>query len=348
MANETTLETLKKYNGFAPALFIEESTEGCEKTYFLKTSDIFNIDNLDVAEYDAIINIQKLNDINDLNEFQKAINAKLKINGLYVGKVETNENSNQRIKDEHHPITAPFFTVFDFIFRRVFPRMPVLRGIHQFITKGKNRCISSCEAIGRLYYCGFEVIDTKAINNNLYFVAKKVKETTFVMEKLYGPLFIMRRVSKNNKIIKVYKLRTMHPYAEYVQEYLFNKSNLAEGGKFNDDFRVTSYGMFFRKFWIDELPMIINVLKLEIKLVGVRPLSTHFLSLYSPELQQLRTKVKPGLLPPFYADMPKTLEDIMQSEIKYINDYQKNGILCDLRYFYKIIVNIVIKKKRSS
>ena len=345
---ENNIETLKRYNGFAPALFIEQATDGLQKTQFLKTGDVFNIDTLAGSNYDAIINIKKLNDIHNLNNFQLTIASKLKMNGLYVGKVETNENNAQRIKEEYNKFTAPFFAFFDFVFRRVFPRMPLLNRIHYWVTKGENKCISSCEAIGRLYYCGFEVINTKAINNNLYFVARKIKEVKSVKEILYGPLFIMKRVGKNNKIIKVYKLRTMHPYAEYVQEYLYKQNDLAEGGKFKNDFRITSYGTFFRKFWIDELPMLVNILKLEIKLVGVRPLSTHFLSLYTSELQQLRTQVKPGLLPPFYADMPKTLEEIMQSETNYIMAYKKNSFICDIRYLYKIAVNILIRKKRSS
>lgn len=345
---ENNIETLKRYNGFAPALFIEQATNGLQKTQFLKTSDTFNIDTLDGSDYDAIINIKKLNDIHNLNNFQLTIASKLKMNGLYVGKVETNENNVQRIKEEHSKFIAPFFVFFDFIFRRVFPRMPLLNHVHYWVTKGENKCVSKCEAIGRLYYCGFEVINTKAINNNLYFVARKIKQVERVKEILYGPLFIMKRVGKNNKIIKVYKLRTMHPYAEYVQEYLYNQNNLAEGGKFKNDFRVTTYGTFFRKFWIDELPMLINILKYEIKLVGVRPLSPHFLSLYTSELQQLRTQVKPGLLPPFYADMPKTLPEIMQSETNYIMAYKKNSVLCDIIYLYKIVVNILIRKKRSS
>ena len=64
------------------------------------------------------------------------------------------------------------------------------------------------------------------------------------------------------KIIKVYKSRTMHPYAEFLQEYVYNTQGLQEGGKFKSDFRVTTIGKIFRAFWIDELPMIINLLKL--------------------------------------------------------------------------------------
>ena len=93
--------------------------------------------------------------------------------------------------------------------------------------------------------------------------------------------------------------------------------------------------------------MIINLLKRQMKLVGVRPLSLHYYSLYTPEMQQLRIKVKPGLLPPFYSDMPQTLEEVQESERKYIEAYMKAPFRTDWKYFWRIVKNIVFKKKRS-
>ncbi len=91
----------------------------------------------------------------------------------------------------------------------------------------------------------------------------------------------------------------MHPpYSEYIQQFVYEKNRLEKGGKFKDDFRVTTLGKFLRKFWLDELPMLINVLKGDIKIVGVRPLSSHYYNLYSEELKQYRIKFKPGLIPP--------------------------------------------------
>lgn len=49
-----------------------------------------------------------------------------------------------------------------------------------------------------------------------------------------------------------------------------------------------------------------------IDLVGVRALSEHYFNLYPPDLQELRCKFKPGLVPPFYADMPVTFEEIVE------------------------------------
>lgn len=127
----------------------------------------------------------------------------------------------------------------------------------------------------------------------------------------------------------------------------FKKNNLKKGGKLKNDFRISNVGKLLRKYWIDELPMVLNFLKGDMKLIGGRPLSSHYFSLYTKELQEKRIKFKPGLIPPFYADMPETLEEIIASEMKYLTAYERNPILTDLNYLFKIIKNIVVKGKRS-
>ena len=114
-----------------------------------------------------------------------------------------------------------------------------------------------------------------------------------------------------------------------------------------DDFRISSIGRLLRKYWIDELPMLINLVRGDLKLVGVRPLSSHYLSLYTPELQEKRSKTRPGLIPPFYVDMPKTLEQIMQSEMSYLHEYEKKPFQTDMKYLFRAVYNIVFKQARS-
>ena len=113
------------------------------------------------------------------------------------------------------------------------------------------------------------------------------------------------------------------------------KAGLQEGGKFKDDFRVTTLGRIMRSFWLDELPMLINLLKGDLKLFGVRPLSRQYFKLYTLELQRLRILSKPGLIPPFYVDYPKTLEEIIASELKYLKAYEKHPFRTDWVYFWK-------------
>ena len=128
----------------------------------------------------------------------------------------------------------------------------------------------------------------------IYFVVKKVKAPSQATNPSYGPLFKMRRMGKNGQSIYVYKFRTMHPYSEYLQEYITSRNGYADNGKIKDDFRATAWGKFLRKYWLDELPQLINFFKGEMSLVGIRPLSDRFLKEYPKDILELRLKHKPG------------------------------------------------------
>jgi len=84
------------------------------------------------------------------------------------------------------------------------------------------------------------------------------------------------------------------------------------------------------------------------KIVGVRPLSKHYFELYSKEMQERRIKYKPGLLPPFYADMPDTIDEIQESERRYLDAWDKNRLLTDTTYFFRSIWNILFRHARSN
>ncbi|HQD59562.1 MAG TPA: sugar transferase, partial [Bacteroidales bacterium] len=152
---------------------------------------------------------------------------------------------------------------------------------------------------------------------------------------------------KDGKIINVYKFRTMHPYSEYLQSYIYERNKLQEGGKIANDFRVSTIGHFMRKFWIDELPMFINLFRRQLKIVGVRPLSLQYFKLYPTEFQEIRIKYKPGLIPPFYVDLPSNLDEIIESEKKYLASYDEHPFRTDINYFFKAVYNILFKKARS-
>jgi lipopolysaccharide/colanic/teichoic acid biosynthesis glycosyltransferase len=83
------------------------------------------------------------------------------------------------------------------------------------------------------------------------------------------------------------------------------------------------------------------------KIVGVRPLSKHFFELYPEETQKLRIRNKPGLFPPFYVDLPSNFEEVVASEKKYLELYQKHKLKTDFTYFFKIAKNIIFKNARS-
>ena len=313
----------------------------------VSTTTKFNIAKLPLARYTEIVNIKKINDILRINKFFEEVNAKLRMGGIYINQVETYSLRKQKILKKYPKIINWGVYTVDFFLTRVIPKLWTTKRIYFYLTNGRNRVISKAETFGRLYSCGFEIVEEKMIDGILYFIAKKTGEPVFDSNPTYGPLIKLRRYGKDNNKIGVYKMRTMHPYSEYLQSYIYDRSNLQEGGKFADDFRITSIGGFMRKFWLDELPMFINVFKGDMKIVGVRPLSAHYFGLYSKELKEKRAKHKPGLVPPFYVDMPVSLEEIMASEMKYLEAHEAAPFRTDVIYFYKAFYNIIFKRARS-
>ena len=316
-------------------------------TMVTATTTRFNIEKIPPDRYSNIVNLKRINDIRRINKFFESVNGKLDNGGIYIDSVETYIRRKARILRKFiFPFNWVHYT-FDVIVTRVFPKLPVFKQIYFAVTRGRNRVLSRAETYGRLYSCGFEILETREIGDVQYFVTRKVKTPHFPENPTYGPIIRLKRHGKNGELFNVYKLRTMHAYSEYLQEYVYKLNDLQEGGKFADDFRITTEGKFFRKFWLDEVPMLLNFIKGEMKLIGVRPLSSHYFNLYSDELKEKRIKHKPGLIPPFYADMPVTLEEIMESEMKYLNAHEKHPFRTDVKYFFKAWQNIIFKKARS-
>lgn len=313
----------------------------------LATSTAFNIEQQPINTFDLILNLKRINDIRYINKFFESTNARLLYGGLYVGCVQTTHTRKKMILEKYpSPLNWILYSI-DFAIRRVMPKLSFTKRLYFYLTQGHNRLLSKAETLGRLFSCGFDILDVKDINNHLYFIAQKIQAPAFDTDPSYGPLIRLRRVGKNGQEFNVLKLRTMHPYSEYLQDYVYRHNNLETGGKFKDDFRITTIGKIFRKFWIDEFPMFINVLRGQMKLVGVRPLSKHYLDLYSEDVKNRRIKYTPGLVPPYYADLPKTLDEIMASEIRYLDAYDRLGWIADIQYFSKALYNILIKRARS-
>lgn len=317
-------------------------------TKVISTTTIFNIENLDNEHIENLVNLHKINDIRYVNKFFEAVNHLIVTDGLFIGCAETLEERKRRIFKKYSKLFAYPFYFIDFMVKRVLPKTKFTKKFYFLFTRGLNRVISLPEVLGRLISCGFEIVEHREINNLLYFVARKTSNPYYNEHATYGPLIKLKRRGKDGKFINVYKLRTMHPYSEYLQDYIYKMNQLETGGKFKNDFRVTYWGKWLRKLWIDELPMLWNFVKGDLKIVGVRPLSTHYMSLYTQEIKERRIKYTPGLVPPFYADMPKTLEEIMASEVRYLDEYDKNPILTDIKYFFKAFFNIFFKHARSN
>lgn len=316
-------------------------------TLVLNENSRFALQDLPTDYYRHVLNFHKLNNIRYINKFLEVANSRLPFDGTILVCAETSIQRKKRIMRKYPPVINGLYYFGDYVLLRVFPKLPVTKKIYFFLTNGDKRVISKVEILGRLVSCGFEIKEEKDIDGLLYVVAVKKKLPLYNNEATYGPLIYLNRIGKEGKMLKVFKMRTMHPYSEFLQDYIYSLNDLAPGGKINKDYRVSMLGGILRKCWLDELPMLWNLVRGDIKFVGVRPLSKHYFSLYSPELQQKRIRHKPGLIPPYYADMPRTLEEIMDSEMKYLQRYEQNPLKTDVQYFLKACYNIVFKKARS-
>lgn len=99
-----------------------------------------------------------------------------------------------------------------------------------------------------------------------------------------GVFFVQIRVGKDFKSFGLFKFRTMRPFAE-------KEGKLTIGNK---DPRITKVGGFLRKYKIDELPQLFNVLNGTMNLVGPRPEVPEYVAHYNVEQRKVLT-VRPGI-----------------------------------------------------
>ena len=230
-----------------------------ERLLIVKTTKTFNIKNYN--ELELIVNIEKTNNFRYVNKFHENVNNVLITGGIYCSCAETLKQRKVRKENKYYFLFKHIMLFIDFIYKRVLPKLPFIKKIYFMLTRGHNRVMTKIELIGRLISCGFEIIEIIEIDGLSYIFSKKIREPYFDMYPSYGPIFKMKRVGLQGKIISVYKFRTMSPYSEYTQKQVIADNKLDLGGKVKDDYRITFYGKFLRRYWIDEFPMIINWIK---------------------------------------------------------------------------------------
>lgn len=321
--------------------------------YARSEAELLNSPDADALEFvpdnsdQFLINLQRVNDIRYLNLYFLAAHQKMQMHGVLVGHAETLTIHKRRFFHSFPGRLGKLLYPFCFVLTRVFPKIRGIKKIYFAVTNGRNRVLSKAEILGRLYYCGFRIAAIQQTDEAFYFIAKKAATPATDIKPSYGPVIQLKRVGYRGETIYIKKLRTMYPYSEYLQEYMYSRNYLKSNGKINGDFRVTEWGAFFRRCWIDELPQLINFLKGDINLVGVRALSEHYFKLYPDDLKQLRLQQKPGLIPPFYADLPNSFAEILESERRYLQLRRAHPLKTDLIYLMKALYNILLRDVRS-
>ena len=162
-------------------------------------------------------------------------------------------------------------------------------------------------------------------------------------------IYSHRRIGKGGRPFHLYKFRSMtcggddKGYLEYLQQLI--KSDLDNNGnglpyrKWNGDSRVTRVGNFLRKFYLDELPQFLNVLKGEMSLVGPRPHVQLEVDYYTDE-QKGRLAVKPGLtgLWQVLGKADCTFCELIQLDLDYINNW---SLKLDIQLVYYTILLMI-------
>lgn len=168
-----------------------------------------------------------------------------------------------------------------------------------------------------------------------------------------GPVFYLAKaVGKNGKFFNMYKFRSMNVnnrsdrHKNYVTKLIkgeiTNDGNNGQPLKLTDDSRVTPVGRMLRKYSLDELPQMINVLKGDMSLVGPRPCLPYEYEIYK-EWHKKRTIVRPGLtgLWQVAGRSEVSFEDMILLDLYYI--YNRT-LLMDWNILFETIFVVLAKK----
>ncbi|MDQ3047322.1 MAG: sugar transferase [Bacteroidota bacterium] len=160
-----------------------------------------------------------------------------------------------------------------------------------------------------------------------------------------GIFYRQVRVGKGGKDFKLFKFRSMQSNSD-------KKGLLTVGGR---DSRITKMGYFIRKYKIDELPQLLNVLLGDMSLVGPRPEVRKYVDMYNEE-QRTVLSVKPGITD--YASIEYSneneilgkasdpekvyIEEIMPAKLKLNQRYiAEQGMVTDLKIIFRTIGKII-------
>ena len=156
-----------------------------------------------------------------------------------------------------------------------------------------------------------------------------------------GPVFFLqKRCGRNRKEFFMYKFRTMVKDAEFLKKELKSEMD-GPMFKMKNDPRVTQTGKFLRKWSLDELPQLLNVLKGDMSLVGPRPLANEEMAGDNNNTwREIRLSVKPGVTG-LWQIMGRTsgkFSDWVNYDIEYV---QKRSLVMDLKILIMTAITVL-------
>lgn len=140
-----------------------------------------------------------------------------------------------------------------------------------------------------------------------------------------GPvLFTQTRVGRSGRVFRLFKFRSMVIDAERIRAETLEEANEADGAlfKMRNDPRITPFGRFIRRYSIDELPQLVNVIRGEMSLVGPRPALEGEVALYEDRVRR-RLDVRPGITGLWQVSGRSDLswDDTVRLDLYYVNNW---------------------------
>jgi exopolysaccharide biosynthesis polyprenyl glycosylphosphotransferase len=160
-----------------------------------------------------------------------------------------------------------------------------------------------------------------------------------------GPvLYQSKRVGQDGRSFRMYKFRTMVRGADLLLPQLLDKNEFSGGVlfKLRNDPRVTKIGGWLRRWSLDELPQLLNVLKGDMSLVGPRPALPHEVEVYE-EWHLRRLEVRPGLTGLWQVGGRSELsfDDYVRLDLFYIENW---SVIYDLFILGKTLPAVLMRK----
>lgn len=161
----------------------------------------------------------------------------------------------------------------------------------------------------------------------------------YLILKVGGSAFYSQeRVTRDGKIFRIYKFRTMIENAEALSGPVLANEN---------DKRITRFGKFLRTTRLDEIPQIINIIRGDMSIVGPRPERPFFVDQFSREIPEyyLRHRVKAGLtgLAQIEGRYNTSVGDKLKYDLLYVNGY---SLTLDVKIIIQTL-NILLRKSST-
>jgi lipopolysaccharide/colanic/teichoic acid biosynthesis glycosyltransferase len=306
-----------------------------------------------------LMGLTPLNDVRRLQRYLLFCSSAVSMGGYLAVRYVPLENAIAALRTRFPRALYWPARIAHFVWYRGLPKIPILDRLYfspalrwvddvrLSVFGRRNRALSKAEVWGRLAFCGFQVVAESTGSGEVLLVAKRTSPVSGAAKPSYYMVTSLEKVGLGGRPLFIHKVRTMFPFSEFLQKRVFEDHGLAATGKFANDFRLTDYGTTLRRYWLDELPQLYDWLRGDLKLVGMRATSRHFMSLYPRELYDIYIQVKPGLVPPIFGENTRGFDQIVEVEMNYLRCYWDRPMATDVRYLAETLSDIVFRGIRS-